>query len=75
MIGATVMTNYNKKMYVVDDIEFNIRIDSTFEQHGKNGEESISYIDYYEKRWNLEIKDKNQFLIKTIDKKSKKVIS
>ena len=73
MIGATVMTNYNKKMYVVDDLEFNVRVDSTFEQNGKNGEESISFIDYYEKKWNLQIKDKNQFLIKTTDKKSKKV--
>ena len=71
MIGCTVMTSYNKKMYRIDDVEFNMRVDDTFTIE-KTGE-LISYYDYYKNQWKLEIKDKNQFLIKNFDKKSNKV--
>ena len=57
MIGCTVMTNYNKKMYVIDDLDFSVRVDSKFKSE-KAGDE-ISFIDYYMKQWHLEIKDKN----------------
>jgi hypothetical protein len=57
MIGCTVMTNYNKKMYVIDDLDFSLRVDSKFKSE-KTGDE-ISFIDYYMKQWHLEIKDKN----------------
>lgn len=30
MIGCTVMTCYNKKMYRIDDIDFNMRVDHKF---------------------------------------------
>ena len=65
------MTNYNKKMYVIDDLDFALRVDSKFKIE-KTGEE-ISFLDYYVKQWKAEIKDKNQFLIKCVDKKTKKV--
>ena len=71
MIGCTVMTSYNKKMYRIDDVEFNMRVDDTFTIE-KTGE-LISYYDYYKNQWKLVIKDKNQFLIKNFDKKSNKV--
>ena len=71
MIGCTVMTSYNKKMYRIDDVEFNMRVDDTFTIE-KTGE-LISYYDYYKNQWKLEIKDKNQFLIKNFDKKINKV--
>ena len=41
MIGCTVMTNYNKKMYVIDDLEFGIKVTDTFKTE-KTAEE-ISY--------------------------------
>ena len=66
------MTSYNKKMYRIDDIDFNKKIDDKFTNEKKNIE--MSFIDYYISQWKLEIKDKNQFLIKSIDKKSKKVL-
>ena len=71
MIGATVMTQYNNHMYVIDDIEFGKRVSDTFE--GKNGE-TMTYCDYYHKKWNLTIKDQNQFLMKSVDKKTKRVM-
>ena len=73
MIGATVMTAYNKKMYVIDDLDFSKKVDDKFLLQKTN--EQISYLDYYKKQWNTDIKDKNQFLIKSIDKKSKKVLA
>jgi len=72
MIGATVMTNYNNKMYRIDDIDFKMKVTDTF--NVEKDKSKISYADYYMKQWKLEIKDKNQFLIKTIDKKSKRVL-
>jgi aubergine-like protein len=75
MIGGTVMTNYNNKMYVIDDLDFSVKVDDTFPQNDKgNAGEPISYIDYYQKKWNLKIVDRNQFMLKTVDKKSKRVI-
>ena len=46
-----------QKMYVIDDLDFSVRVDSKFKSE-KTGDE-ISFIDYYMKQWNLEIKDKN----------------
>jgi hypothetical protein len=51
------MTSYNKKMYRIDDIDFNKRIDDKFTNEKKNIE--MSFIDYYISQWKLEIKDKN----------------
>ncbi len=55
----------------IDDIDFGITIQDEF-VIGKT-KEKISYYDYYKKQYNLEIKEKNQFLIKSHDKKTKKV--
>lgn len=30
MIGSTVMTTYNKKMYRIDDITFDVKLTNTF---------------------------------------------
>ena len=45
MIICTVKTIYNKKVYVIDDLDFSIRVDSKFKSE-KTGDE-ISFIDYY----------------------------
>ena len=57
MINGSVMTLYNKKMYQITDICFDKKISDTFES-SKDGS-SQTYLDYYQKKWNLEIKDKN----------------
>jgi aubergine-like protein len=59
MIGATVLTSYNNKTYRVDDIDWNSNPMSTFET--KNG--PVTYVDYYKKRYNIEIRDKKQPLM------------
>ena len=47
MIGCTVMTCYNKKMYKIDDIDINMKVEDKFKME-KTGEE-ISYSEYYQK--------------------------
>ena len=72
MINSIVMTTYNKKMYRVDDIIFNISVEDKFKIQKSN--EETSYIDYYQKQWNMTIKEKNQFLLKNVDKRSNQTI-
>ena len=45
MIGATVMTAYNKIMYVIDDLDFSKKVDDKFLLQKNN--EQMSYLDYY----------------------------
>ncbi len=48
MIGQTIMTQYNNRMYIIDDLDFTINAKDTFNQNNQGGlGESISYIDYY----------------------------
>lgn len=53
MIGCTVMTVYNKKMYVIDDLDFTKKVSDTF--HVSKTNEDISFVDYYRKQWNMQI--------------------
>lgn len=59
IIGQTVLTAYNNKTYRIDDVDFNKTPRTTFET--KNG--PISFIDYYAKRYNIQIQDVNQPLL------------
>ncbi|XP_018372440.1 PREDICTED: piwi-like protein 1 [Trachymyrmex cornetzi] len=59
IVGTSVLTRYNNKTYRIDDIDFNKTPTNTF---SKNGEQ-ISYIDYYQKNWNIEIQDLQQPLL------------
>lgn len=36
LLGATVITHYNRKTYRIDDIDFSMTPISTFEQNGVN---------------------------------------
>jgi len=44
MIGSTVMTSYNNRMYLIDDIEFSKKVTDTFETKDTS---PVSYLDYY----------------------------
>lgn len=59
VLGQTVLTAYNNKTYRIDDIEFTKSPMSTFDT--KNG--PISFIEYYQKRYNITIRDVNQPLL------------
>lgn len=34
LLGTTVITHYNRKTYRIDDIDFSMTPESTFDQHG-----------------------------------------
>ncbi|CAH0716619.1 unnamed protein product, partial [Brenthis ino] len=51
IVGKIVMTDYNKKIFRVDDVTFNESPKSTFRMKDQN----ISYIDYYYKKYNTQI--------------------
>jgi hypothetical protein len=44
MVGSVIMTCYNKKMYRIDDINYDIRLTDTFQKR----DEAVTYIDYYQ---------------------------
>lgn len=56
VLGKTVLTDYNNKTYTVDDVDFETNPLSTFDT--KNG--PVSYKDYYQKRYNIKIRDVKQ---------------
>ncbi|XP_013179609.1 PREDICTED: protein aubergine-like [Papilio xuthus] len=57
--GQIVMTDYNKKTYRVDDVCWDVTPNSTFRM--RDGD--ISYIDYYYKKYNIQISDLKQPLL------------
>jgi aubergine len=61
LIGASVLTLYNKKCYKVDDIEWDMSPSSSFEKEGK----STDFKSYYTTRWGREIKYDDQPLLKS----------
>ncbi|KAL1459159.1 hypothetical protein WDU94_011166, partial [Cyamophila willieti] len=56
LTNVSVLTKYNNKMYRVDDIDFGCTPTMTFQMKG----ETISYIDYYQKKYNITIRNRNQ---------------
>lgn len=56
LIGLSVLTRYNNKMYRIDEILFDKNPQSIFDCQG----EPVSYVDYYKRQYNIEIKDKGQ---------------
>ncbi|XP_050528638.1 piwi-like protein Siwi [Daktulosphaira vitifoliae] len=66
VIGATVMTTYNKKMYRINEVEETSNPSSTFLK--KDGSK-ISYIQYYQEKYELVIKNNNQPMLISKNKK------
>lgn len=60
IIGACVLTRYNNKNYTIDEIMWDCSPKDTFKTH--DGSE-ISYIEYYKKQYNIDIRDTNQPLL------------
>ncbi|XP_035226356.1 piwi-like protein Ago3 [Stegodyphus dumicola] len=68
LIGCVVLTRYNNKTYSVDDIAWDMNPCSTFVSH--NGGE-ISFVEYYRRSYDIEIKDMKQPLLVSKTKKKK----
>uniref|UniRef100_A0A1B6BXC6 Piwi domain-containing protein n=1 Tax=Clastoptera arizonana TaxID=38151 RepID=A0A1B6BXC6_9HEMI len=70
-IGSSILTRYNNKIYRVDDIEFSKNPLSTFEN---NEGKMISFKDYYQQRYSLEIRDNRQPLLLSKMKRKDQVV-
>lgn len=60
LIGSVVLTKYNHKTYVIDEILWTNSPKDTFDTFDGG---KISYMDYYKKQHNLQISDPNQPLL------------
>lgn len=69
LVGQTIMTNYNKKTYRIDDIDWDQKPTDTFPK--KNGER-ISFEQYYREQYNIRIRETRQPLLVSLPKKSDK---
>lgn len=59
VVGTTVLTDYSNKTYRVDDVDWDSTPASTFDT--KDG--PLSYMDYYRKRYQINIRDPRQPMI------------
>ncbi|XP_013193160.1 piwi-like protein Siwi [Amyelois transitella] len=59
IVGKIVMTDYNSRTYRVDDVSWEASPKSTF----KMKDETITYMDYYLKKYNIRIQDQGQPLL------------
>lgn len=59
LLGSVVLTRYNNKTYRIDDIDFEANPTKTF----KTTTGEISYVEYYKKQYNIEIRDLKQPLL------------
>jgi len=70
MVGRTVLTTYNNKTYRIDDIEMNLNPQSTFPKRQPDGShKDVSYAQYFQEAYNLQIRDMNQPLFISRPKK------
>jgi aubergine-like protein len=57
LVGQTIMTNYNKKAYRVDDISWDLTPQDTFEK--KDGTR-VSFVDYYYENYKIKVNQLRQ---------------
>lgn len=57
LIGTSVLTRYNNRSYVVDDIDYQSSPKDTFTN---DKGEKMSYIDYYQNQYSMTIRDQGQ---------------
>lgn len=58
--GTSIITHYNRRIYRIDDVDFNKTPKDTFKMF--DGTEK-SYIEYYEEKYKIKIRDQNQPLL------------
>ncbi|XP_017059225.2 protein piwi [Drosophila ficusphila] len=59
VLDLVVLTDYNNKTYRVNDVDFGQTPKSTFSCKGRD----ISFVDYYQNKYNIRIRDHNQPLL------------
>lgn len=59
LCGCVILTRYNNMPYRIDDIDFSQSPNSTFNWNGKE----VTYVEYFKKSWELDIKDMKQPLL------------
>ncbi|XP_059057844.1 piwi-like protein Ago3 [Achroia grisella] len=69
LIGCSVMTSYNKKLFRVDSINDSMTPKSTFQKKEKGEMVEISYIDYYKNNYGIDIQDWDQPMLISRDTK------
>lgn len=71
LVGQTVMANYgNQRCYRITGINYDSNPRSTFNQNGN----PVSYVQYYERNYDLRIKNMNQPLLAHYDKNRNETI-
>ena len=58
--GVKVVTKYNNKTYIVEDIAFDMNTESAFQLTHQNETFKVSFFDYYSKRYKCEITQRKQ---------------
>ena len=58
-----VMTHYNKKVYRVEEVDYDHTPKDKFTLQEKSTKRELTYIDYYKEKYNVEIKDPDQPLL------------
>ncbi|VVC90369.1 unnamed protein product, partial [Leptidea sinapis] len=71
LLGCSVMTNYNKRLFRIDHIDLTMTPKSTFEKKVDGETVKISYIDYYKKNYGIDIMDWDQPML--ISKETKRI--
>ncbi|XP_063698555.1 protein argonaute-3 [Culicoides brevitarsis] len=66
VLGASVITRYNNKTYRVDEVLWDMNPMSTFPT--SDGKE-ITFVEYYKKHYDIDIKDLRQPMLMNIDKR------
>ncbi|XP_050347903.1 piwi-like protein Ago3 [Nymphalis io] len=69
LIGCSVMTMYNKKLFRVDSIDDTMNPRSTFEKNEKGVMVKLSYMEYYKKNYGIDILDVDQPMLISRDSK------
>lgn len=59
VVGAVVLTEYNNKTYTITDVNWGETPRSRFDKKGTQ----VSFIDYYQQRYNIRVREENQPLL------------
>jgi len=70
LLGVSVLTRYNNASYKIDDIDWTMNPESTFTTASG---ETISFVEYYKRQYQIEIQDPKQPLL--INRPKKKALS
>lgn len=68
------MTRYNKRVYHIDEINFDVTPESTFVVNEKGKERTISYSQYYKEKYGVTINDTSQPLLVHIKERTNQKI-